>query len=476
MYFTKKFTLRILCVFIIFSEILNYSYLEFRFDLPAYFSDSRILRTCVTEIHSTLRTFSITLSADELKFPVLHSTQQTVSAANRAEADKLYNRAIAEADTKNYSAAIQLLINAITLNPDHKDVREMFGYRLYNDQWRTDWEIMKLKDHVDHPKFGWIRKDYVKRYEAGERIINSQRWVSIAEETKYRTKISNGWKILTPHYEIITNHSLEEGVIRSRELEHLHDAWQLFSYSSLSNDSRIKLIFQKKAVIFLPMQHKVTIYRNKNDYTADLMQIDPGAAASNGYYLPKQRRAYFYGVPNDNAADLESELEAIRRVVLHEGSHQLFNEPRTSIRQNELPAARYNCWLAEGLAMFMETLRIKGDYYILGDISDSRLYAAKYNEQNLNFYIPFSQMVKMGMRDFQNQRELSKLYSQSAAMTHFLMFAENGKYREPLFKLVKLIHNGADNADSLSKLTGCSCEELDKKYKEFLKTIPDSVE
>ncbi|MDR2171012.1 MAG: hypothetical protein LBP59_12790 [Planctomycetaceae bacterium] len=412
---------------------------------------------------------------DEFRFPVLRCSSaeraaQSVSDSDILTADKLYQQAIAESNANNYAESIQLLIDAIGLNPNHNEIREIFGYHLHDGKWHTNWEINKLKDHVDHPQFGWIKKDYVKRYEAGERMINSQRWVSIDDEIKFRTKIQNGWKITTQHYEIITNHSLEEGVTQSRKLEHLHDAWQLFTYSSLSDNMRVKALFQKKGTFFLPLQRKVTIYRNKNDYTSDLMKIEPNITASNGYYLPKLKRAYFFAASPEMDKD---EIESIRRVLLHEGSHQLFFDPRSTARPNEPPGSRYNCWLVEGLAMFMETLRIKDNHYVLGDIKDERLYAAKYNAQNLNFYIPFAKIVKLGMNDYQQQKELPKLYSQSAAMTHFLMFAENGKYRKPLLKLVRLIHNGLDKPDSLTKLTACSYEELDKKYNEFLKKIPD---
>jgi hypothetical protein len=410
---------------------------------------------------------------NELRFPVLGKEVAVVSDADRDAADKLFKLATDEANANNCTEAIQLIINAIERNPNHNDIREMFGYRLHNGEWRNDWEIKKLKDHVDHPRFGWIPADYVKNYEAGKRTINRQNWVSVADEANYRTKIQNGWKIFTPHYEIVTNHSLEEGAAWSRELEHLHNAWQFFTYGSLGDKARIKSIFQKKATIFLPLQHKVTIYRNKNDYVTDLTKIDPNIAKSNGYYFPNQKRAYFYAVsPSDDKA----EIEAVRRVLLHEGSHQLFCEPRSSARSNESPGSRCNCWLVEGLAMFMETLRIKDNRYVLGNITDERLYAAKYNAQNLNFYIPFGRIAKMGLNEFQEQKDLSKLYSQAATMTHFLMFAEEGKYRNALLKLVKLIHNGTDKPDSLSKLTGCSYDVLDEKYKEFLKKIPDDIE
>jgi hypothetical protein len=417
--------------------------------------------------------FTILSASDELRFPVLHCESKPVSAADCAAADKLYMQAVEESNSNNGIEAMQLLVNAIELNPNHKEIRDMFGYRLHDNKWITEWEATKLRDHVNHPQFGWIRADYVKRYEVGERAINPQRWVTIAEEANYRTKIQNGWNISTPHYEIITNHSLEEGVARSRELEQLHDVWQLFMYGTLAGELQIKSLFQKRAKIFLPMQHKVTIYRNKNDYIADLMRVEPDIALTNGYYLPKQRRAYFYAV---SPAMDKSELDAIYRVLLHEGSHQLFNEPRSNSRQNEPSGSRCNYWLVEGLAMFMETLRIKNNSYILGNIADDRLFAAKYNAQKLNYYVQFGRIVKMGMNDFQNQKELAKIYSQSAAMTHFLMFTENGKYRKALLKLIKSVHNGTDKPESLAKFTGCTYEELDQKYNDFLKKIPDTIE
>lgn len=452
-----------------------------------------ILQIFFTFLVLTHFLFTLTKADDSLKFPLLKREIKTVSESNKISAEKLYQQALTEIDANNCQKAMQLIINALKLNPNHKEIREIFGYYLHDNEWRTNWEIKKLKDYTEHPQFGWIKTDYIKRYEKGERMINSQRWSSAAEEINFRTNIQNGWKIITPHYEIITNHSLEEGVTWSRELEQLHDVWQLFIYSSLNDNLRIKSLFQKKATIFLPLQRKVTIYRNKNDYIADLIKIEPNIANTNGYYLPKQKRAYFYAVSpkskksinsdnsnnsdnSDNSDESDESEESVRRALYHEGSHQLFYEPRSTSRPNEPPGSRCNGWLVEGLAMFMETLRTDDNYYILGNILDTRLYAAKYNEQELNFYAPFGQLVKMGMNDLQRQKELSKIYSQSSAMTHFLMFAENGKYRDALLKLIKAIHNGTDKPESLAKFTNCTYEELDKKYKEFLKTIPDSIE
>ncbi|MDR1923933.1 MAG: hypothetical protein LBQ66_06130 [Planctomycetaceae bacterium] len=413
------------------------------------------------------------VAADEISFPVLPRVVKEVDKLAVVEADKCYRDALLSAESGNINDAIQEAILGITKNPNHKELREFFGYRLYEDEWRLNWEIKRLQDYADHPQFGWIRKEHVKRYESGERPINAIKWGSINDANSRRAKIRDGWKISTPHYEIVTNHSLEEGITKSRELEHLYNAWQFLMIGCLNNDAKIKNLFQKKSQVEQNIRHKVTIYRDKNDYVVDLSKVDSGIAKSNGYYLPRLRQAYFF-VVSPEADDLER--GAARKVLLHEASHQLFYEPRSTSRTGELAGSRCNFFLVEGLAMFMETLRIKNDQYILGDITDERLYAAKYNVQKLNFYVPFAWLAKMGVNEFQSQEELAKYYSQSAAMTHFLIFANDGKYRNAFFKLIRQIHLGIDKPDALAKLTGCSCEELDKQYKKYLNKIPDTID
>jgi hypothetical protein len=53
------------------------------------------------------------------------------------------------------------------------------------------------------------------------------------------------------------------------------------------------------------------------------------------------------------------------------------------------------------------------------------------------------------------------------------MFAAEGSHRKHFFELLRRTYRDSATPETLSELTGLSYEELDKKYVEFLKTIPD---
>lgn len=398
--------------------------------------------------------------------PILPTEKRAVSEADRAEAENDYRKAGAAAERKNGREAMRWALRVLHKNPDHEGVRAALGYRLYQGSWRTAWEIDRLeRGFVDHPVFGWMPASHVKRYEAGQRLLGPSRWVTVEEETRSRREMRNGWTISSEHYELRTNHSLEEGVRTIRRLEHLYRAWKLLFFEYLFSEETLVRMFRARPDGSMPPRHEVFLYRNRKDYVENLKGLDRRIAQTNGYYYPDRSRAYFF--PVDPEMD-EFTSEVVRKTLFHEGTHQLFQEAR----RTKLPGSRSNFWLVEGIAMFMETLRIEEDRYVLGDPEDDRLYAAKAHKTRHDFYVPFGALVKIGGARFQAHPQIVRLYSQSAGMTHFLMFWEEGRYRGAVVALLRQLYDGTDRADSLEKLTGLTSEELDARYAEFLETVP----
>lgn len=279
-------------------------------------------------------------------------------------------------------------------------------------------------------------------------------------------KIRNDlWTVTTEHYEIITRHSAEAGEKTGQYLEHLENVWHQLFHDTLRPSPP-----KKSSAVFPRL--RVFLYKDKEDYVQNLKQSEPGIEPmlreSHGFYQLWRRTAYFYPVsPNMDKATADS----VHKTLYHEGTHQLFQE--TGRNTKLFPGVRNNFWLVEGIAMLMETLKIDGEQYTVGDPDDNRLYAAKVHrfDKEYYFYVPFNKLVKMGKNTFQSQPKLARLYSQSAGMTHFLMFYDGGKYRPAMLELLRLIYTGAAQAESLSELTNQSYEELDKQYEEFLKEL-----
>ena len=380
-------------------------------------------------------------------------------------ADDQFRRAKLAAEKNRGNLAMQLAITAVEANPDHEEIRKLLGFKLYENRWRTRWEVERLqKGFVDHPVFGWIPEEHVRGYEAGERFVKN-RWVSVDEEAELRANINNGWEVDTEHYYLRTNHSLEEGVRLSRRLEHLYRAWKLLFFRYQLSDETLSKMFKDGTTSGVPPRHRVRLYRNKEDYIANLRNIEPNTKnleLSGGYYHPGSRTAYFF--PVDDTMD-EFYAEYVRKTPYHEGTHQLFQETRLA----RSPGLTANFWLVEGIAMFMETFRIEENHYVIGDNSDVRLEAARRHKHEHNFYVPFERLVRFDRNSFQLYPEMQRLYSQTAGVTHFLMLAENGRYRDGVVQLLRLLYVGTDRFDSLVRLTGGSFQQLDEEYDRFLK-------
>ncbi|MDR0611750.1 MAG: hypothetical protein LBG58_16715 [Planctomycetaceae bacterium] len=420
--------------------------------------------------------FSFPLTAGEeslIVLPILNIDPVSVSQEQKEIADNIYRQAVTAAEKKQGLEAMRLAVQVLEANPDHEMVRQIFGFQQFNGQWRTGWEIDRLKKgFVDHPVFGWIPEKFTAQYESGKRMIPKRGWVSVDADNNFHTDIRNGWQIATEHYDLLTNHSLEEGVRMSRRLEHLYRAWKMLFFNTLLSEEKLaKLFTESLPTVALP-RHRVYVFRDKQDYIYFLKDSEQGFESqlreSNGFYHPQRFISYFFPV----SADMDTfDADTVSKALYHEGTHQLFQEARP---KSNIPGVWNNFWIVEGMAMFMETFRVEGTHYKLGNQEDSRLFAAKAHrfDSEYFFYLPFEKTVALGRKEFQTHPRLARLYSQSAGMTHFLMLSQHGRYRRAALELLRLVYTGAARPNSLSKLTGRSYQELDEEYTEFLKTLP----
>jgi len=263
--------------------------------------------------------------------------------------------------------------------------------------------------------------------------------VTIGGQTRYR--------ILTEHYDI-TAAQAEDGKRVGERLEHLANVWTLLLAEFVKEEK------DKPA----SHRHRIILYRDKQEYTLNLRRFDLRIAETNGFYYEPNKTAYFFSMEE--------------KILLHEGTHQILAE---HFAREKLSMYRNNFWIVEGIALFMQTLKVEDKHYKVGDILADRLFSAKVYRLEQNHHLPIRQLTAMNRTRFQNRSgaDLQRMYSQSATLVHWLMFAEEGRYRGALFELLRQTYLDAAKPESLSELTGLSYEELDKKYAEFLKVIPE---
>jgi hypothetical protein len=299
------------------------------------------------------------------------------------------------------------------------------------------------------------------------------------------------WTIVLPrcedtsvrHYNLITwNKDSKPSQERefTGELEQLYYAVRTFFRNTLDEEKKLTPQKDKRQGIFFnetKQRYRVVFYRDKEDYVNSLKNTLKETEKVNeamlknslGFYHPLTRTCYFFSSPDK--AD-ERVLAQMRKTIFHEGTHQLLQDIKGC---TGLPGTENNFWIAEGIAMVMETFQIHNDRYTIGNAKDNRLYAAKthrFDKGGLFFYVPFEVLVKMGKEEYQGQLKLARLYSQSAGMTHFLLFYENGKYRRAALELLRQVYAGTSKPETLSNLTKQSCKTLDREYGEFIKSVP----
>ena len=83
--------------------------------------------------------------------------------------------------------------------------------------------------------------------------------------------------------------------------------------------------------------------------------------------------------------------------------------------------------------------------------------------------MPLRELAAPGMDQLQRDSHLPQIYSQCSGLAWFFMHAEGGRYRPALMELLIAVYTGRANEATLEKLTGVKYEELDQKYREFMK-------
>jgi hypothetical protein len=353
--------------------------------------------------------------------------------------------------------AFELVNSAARENPDHADARRILGYQKSKDGWRTPYEAQKARiRQVWHDKFGWLPQDRVARYEAGERYELGH-WSKAADDARRHTDIAHGWDIVTEHYQVHTDHSLEEGVRLATRLERLYRAWQQLFVTYYLSEADLRKAFAGGAVERgKPARHQVVYFRDRDEYMAEMQKIEKRVGVTIGYYHSGLRKAFFFvpAEPDDS-------------IVYHEATHQLFGEMRRVVPR---PGQSGNAWILEGVACFMESLTERDGYCVLGGADAVRLNDARHRLLVDSFYVPLAELTGLTMEGLQSDERIRRLYTEGAGLTYFLVFDGQGRFRDVLVDYLVALYTGRDRPDTLAQLTGSTFQQLDADYRAFLQT------
>ncbi len=365
------------------------------------------------------------------------------------------------------SYAYALVQEVVRQDPDHQSARRILGYKLRNKEWLTPYAADRLdKGFVWDDLYGWLRKQDVARYRAGQRLYGGH-WMSADKEAEIRRDFRHAWHVRTEHYQIHTNVSLERGVEIAKSLEQFHDFFMQTFAAFFSTPEQMARLFQTSGpnsnLQIRRDPYDVDYFRTRQEYADRLRQKIPQVDMTNGLYYTRDRIAYFFNDPALKEQD----------TLFHEATHQLFYE---NLKADRMVAMDANFWIIEGIACYMESYHFENGEYSVGDPHHIRIRNARDRCVLDNYYVPLERFAAMGMNEFQHSQEIRKNYSQAAGLAHFFLHYGGGRYRDALVEHLAEIYrtNGKQRAyvRGLDELTGVPYADLDKQYIEYMHKLP----
>lgn len=378
--------------------------------------------------------------------------------------------------SRHAAFAFELLMRALEENPDHPEARKILGFERVGDLWLSPFEKRQLRTNVYSPKFGWIPRKNLERYENGERFYKG-RWISAAQDAAAHADIENGWILETPHFTVVTNHSPAAAARIGEEVEVLYRVWKQLFLRYFATDAQLQALFSGKSGTSSASgtvsasfsgssrnsggmgagtdgKHRVFFFKNQDNYNDFLSPRYPQVVNSCGMYIIEDRTSYFFAGEKFDRATL-----------LHEVTHQLFSELR---RTSPNVGKHANFWMIEAIAVHMESLRDEGRYHVVGGFDTPRLLAARYRFVKNGFYIPLQELASYNAEKFQSHSDMVKLYSECAGLMQFLLHSNGGEYRDAVADILREIYTDTAAEDALPVHLGRTFEELDAEYRDFI--------
>jgi hypothetical protein len=345
----------------------------------------------------------------------------------RTRATALFDAAKKSSSERQPTRAFQLLHEVLREDPDHAESRRILGYiKNARGQWTTpEWEKLVVETaRLPHPQLGW-RPGY--------------------------------FRLQTPHFQIVTDHSKKEALDAGTQLENLHTLWRqiFFRYWSTPEALAARLAGRNEPLARPRPKMQVVLFKSRQEYSEKLTPAEPLVAVTLGIYRNKERTSYFF------AGD-----ESAYPTWYHEATHQLFQEGVSDTAA--APGEQHNFWAVEGAALYMESLApAGGGCWTAGGCEAERLQLPRYRALSGDL-LPSQRLASLGRVAIQRDPDIRKLYAQSAALAHFLMDGVDGKHREAFVDLLTGVYRGTDAADSLAAATGQPFAALDEQYLQFL--------
>ncbi len=308
-------------------------------------------------------------------------------------------------------------------NPDHEGARRVFGYQKYHDQWHTAYEVQQAPR-----RHGLAREVRLAAARATSRATSRASGSPAAAGSSPRptpgcTPPSAPAGRSRPSTTCIrTNHSIEAAVALGVKLENLNRLWQQMFIRYYASEAYVDALFSGRARPRAPSRRASTwsTSATATSTTAPCSRRCPTSASRWASTVAKDRTAYFFAGGEDT-----------ERVMYHEATHQLFQQSRPRAARRGPPGQL----LDRRRHRHVHGVAAPGGRLLRAGRAGRRAAwsAARYHLLQAGLLRALRRScTAWAWSDLQSHPKIAKLYSQMAAMTHFLVYYDGGRYRDAL--------------------------------------------
>jgi hypothetical protein len=175
---------------------------------------------------------------------------------------------------------------------------------------------------------------------------------------------------------------------------------------------------------------------------------------------PKDSSGVYTGGSLMAAAPKGSPNDRVWHVVQHEGFHQF---------AHVVISSRLPVWVSEGLAEYFGEGIWTGDGIVTGVMPSSKLDRVQKSIKE-NQVLPFQEMVGINQKDWNDKvgtPDGTRNYEQAWAMVHFLVHAEDGKYRKEFSGFMVDVSRGKSARQAFADRFGGDMQAFEKRYRDW---------
>jgi len=160
--------------------------------------------------------------------------------------------------------------------------------------------------------------------------------------------------------------------------------------------------------------------------------------------------------------------DRVFRVLYHEGFHQFVHHC----------IGKCPIWLNEGMAEFFSEATWNGKRFDVGEVPPHRLAILRRAIEE-DRTIRMGELVTMSheawLRNLEEDAERTTIqYNQAWGLVHFLVYADDGKYRNAFVRYVRLVDRDPDSERAFEHCFGRNFDAMKKAWVEYIRSLEPS--